>query len=141
MNNHTPIKAILPIIAAAFIFNFSGFAKPKVEAATPKIIAMYFYADWCASCKTLDPKFQAFKETFKNEAFLYTKMDVTNLPTTYQSGLLAAGLGLKSIFDKTGVKTGFVYLIDGESKEIVDTIKRSASEEEISAKIKAALGS
>ena len=141
MNKNIKIKILLLAIATGFIFNFTALSKPKVEATTPKVIAMYFYADWCGACKTLDPKFEAAKAAFKNEAFLMAKMDVTNLPTTHQSGLLASGLGLKPIFDKTGVKTGFVYLIDAESKEIVDTIKRSASEQDISAKIKAALGS
>ncbi|MEM9158178.1 MAG: thioredoxin domain-containing protein [Verrucomicrobiota bacterium] len=135
-------QSILVLIASSLLWGASASAKPgKVEAQTPKVIAMYFYADWCAACKALDPKFSKAREKFDKDAFLYAKMDVTNLATSHQSGLLAAGLGLKDLFDKTGVKTGFVYLVNPETNEVVDTIKRSASADVMAGKIKTALGS
>lgn len=110
------------------------------QSAKPKVIGVLFYADWCGSCKVLDPKIEAVKTEFAGQPVLFTRMDFTNDFSKEQSDLLAAALGLGSAYSAQARKTGFMLLIDVETKEERGRLTRAQSEAEIKAAIESALG-
>ncbi|MDQ8203045.1 thioredoxin domain-containing protein [Pelagicoccus sp. SDUM812003] len=105
-------------------------AKP-LEATPPKLIGAYFYANWCSACKQLEPELQTALEALKTEPFLMITLDVSNKVTQYRSGLLAQAAGIGRVYQETGVKTGFLLLIEAETGEVVDRITKTHGSRDI----------
>jgi thiol-disulfide isomerase/thioredoxin len=121
----------------------SGKVTPATVPAAkqPKVIGLMFYADWCGSCKTLDPKLQAVKKEFVDQPILFTRLDLTDDATKHQAALLAGLTGLDAIYAEHAGKTGFMLLIDAKDRKILGKLVKTQSEDELKAEIKKALGS
>jgi thiol-disulfide isomerase/thioredoxin len=107
-----------------------------IHAATPsspKLFGVLMYADWCNSCKVLDPKLQSVKQEFEQSGILFIRFDLTNERTTHQSGMLAQALGMGELFDKNAGKTGYLALVDRATGRTVEKITKTQSEQEIRA--------
>ncbi len=100
------------LIVAVFVSGLS-----TVAYASPKVIAASFHADWCGSCKALGPVFKQVKGKYVDSNVLFVKFDKTDDGTSKQSKLLADALGIEDSY-KSHQKTGFILLIDADSKEI-----------------------
>ena len=109
-----------------------------MELAQPEVIGVLYYADWCGSCKTLDPKIKQATEKLVNKPALLTTFDMTNLATQYQAGQLANALGLTKLYHEIGLKTGFMLLVDPKTGKQIDKIGRDDTVDEIVSKIEAA---
>lgn len=102
-----------------------------------RIIAVLSYADWCGSCKALDPKVKAAQATNTFDGVEFFTLDFTDRDeTTFFQGAATLGVEdtLRATFPKT-IKTGKLYLIDRESGDIVATIDKSMDETEIASTI------
>ncbi len=87
--------------------------KPK-PLARPMVIALRFHADWCGSCKKLDPQFKAVAKKLADQPILFLTLDLTNDKTKRQAHYLAAALGLGKQWDQLGGgKTGIIQVLDG----------------------------
>lgn len=104
---------------------------PKIES--PKLLAVMFHADWCATCKALEPKIDQVKRDFQGQPVLFTRFDLTDEFTTDQSARYAALLGLENIYRENANKTGFMLLINWPSKKVLGKITKEKSPEEIKA--------
>ncbi len=95
---------------------FLGFAPLTAQAAsgTPKLYGILFYADWCGSCKILDPQIEKArgKADLDNEDVLFVRLDLTDAATRHQASLLASALGIGEFYDANAGKTGFMLLAD-----------------------------
>jgi len=109
-------------------------------ATDTRLGAVLIYADWCGSCKVLDPKINTVKanNSFANTAFVtldYTDKDDKKFYAAARKAKVAkavrAQLGKK-------VKTGQLLLIDMDDKKVVGVIKKDMSEADIAKTIKAA---
>ncbi len=109
------------------------------KVTEPEVIGALFYADWCSSCKTLDPKLAKVQKSYVNKPVFFTQFDVTNLSTQYQSNLFAHTIGLEAVLHDIGLKTGFMVLIDRDSGKILGQIDRDDSPATIKQKIDQAL--
>jgi thiol-disulfide isomerase/thioredoxin len=101
----------------------------KIEP--PKVLALLFYADWCNSCKVLEPKLNQVKRDFQDQSILFTRFDLTDDFTKDQAAHYAALLGLEDVYHENAKKTGFVLLIDWPSKKVLGKITKEKSPEEI----------
>ncbi len=115
----------------------AGEASESTKADT---YAVLFYADWCGSCKVLDPKLEEARASLSDEPVLFATFDMTDENTTKQTAMLANALRMDDLFNENAGRTGFLLLVDAESHEVVDRITREDSAEEIEAKIAAAKG-
>ncbi len=111
------------------------------QSAQPRVVGILFYADWCNSCKTLEPKLDAIKKDFAGQPVLFTRVDFTDDFTKEQSDLFASYLNLGSTYTEQGRKTGYMLLIDPESKRVLGKLMKTQSEAELKAEIEKALKS
>lgn len=135
-------RTLIVILATLAFVSAPVFGKDpfgKFEDKEPEIIGALFYADWCTACKQLDPELKAAEKKFINKPVMFVKFDLTNLSTQYQTSLFAKALGIEGPLKDTGVKTGFMLLIDRESGEVVGRIDRKAKADKITAEVTKAL--
>ena len=114
-------------------------ADAMVNGAAP-VAAVLVFAEWCGSCKVLDPKVEAAREMVPHISASFIVLDYTDRDTdTFFRQADAAGVGapIRAKF-ADGVKTGQLLLIDRADMTITDTITRDASEEDIRDRILAA---
>lgn len=108
----------------------------RAEAArSPRVIALTFYADWCAACKVVEPRLKESLENFSDQPLLTVKLDKTDRDSKQAEYMLAA-LGLGELWKEHAGKTGYVLLVDAESKRVVDTITRAHDTEAITSKMR-----
>ena len=115
----------------------------NLPAKTVKTKAVLVYADWCGSCKALDPKLKAVKAAGTIDGLEFVTLDYTDKD---QGAFFAAAMGagvegpMRDLFSD-GVKTGQLILIDADDQRIIEKVTKSYSEEEIAAALKKAVNS
>jgi len=90
----------------------------------PELIAAKFHADWCGSCKAMGPVFEELQAKFDTQPVLYITLDQTRDHQRQQAAWLAGQLGLGQVWAEHGGKTGFILLIDAETKAVVARLSR-----------------
>lgn len=117
--------------ALASLFAIASTNAKGVEATQPKVVGMYFYATWCSSCKTLEPNLDEAITALKKTPFLLTRFDVSNKLTQHKAGMTAQAMGLGNVYEATGLKTGFVILIDSSTGEEIRRITKDENTKSI----------
>lgn len=135
------IKVALSTVIMSVMFLVTSFAAHAADSKKPEVYAVMYYADWCGSCKTLDPKIESAKAQNQLNAkdVLFLKLDFTDEADVYQSELLVDALELQSSYAKYGDKTGFMLLIDADSKQVLSRLTKQLSVDDITARINGAL--
>lgn len=89
--------------------------KPLAQIDKPVIAR--FTADWCGSCKVLEPKFQeAINQLDNKDAFELVVFDFTDDMTTAKSAAMAGEKGLTDLYQAHAPKTGMAVLVkDGKA--------------------------
>ena len=107
-------------------------------ARSPRVIALTFYADWCGTCRVVEPRFKEALESFSDQPLLTVKLDKTDRDSKQAEYMLAA-LGLGELWREHAGKTGYVLLVDAESKRVVDTITRAHDTEAMGTRLRRAI--
>ena len=134
------IKSILAVGALLGLTACSGAEAPKaqapnVKAAAPaakkvmaaKTTAVLIYADWCGSCKILDPKVKEARGfgTIPGLDFVvldYTKKDAAD----FYAQAEAAGVGAAVTAYLNGtIKTGQLVLVDMDDQKVLKKIDKT----------------
>ena len=108
--------------------------------STAKLAAVLIYADWCGSCKVLDPKVQSVKGAGNLENTTFITLDYTERDDeAFFASADEAGVGevVRSHLSEK-IKTGQLLLIDLDDSIVVGTIKKDLDEAEIESTINAA---
>lgn len=134
--NYMNKTSIFRTALLSFLILLANVANANEERS--EVTGMYFYASWCAACKTLEPKLEEAKSHWNDSSFKLVKFDVSNKPKQHQAQELANTLKLGEKFEEIGVKTGFVVLVESKTGKELGRIKRSDSVEVIAKKVKAA---
>jgi thiol:disulfide interchange protein len=108
----------------------------------PRIYAFKFHADWCGTCKLMGPLFEELSGSALNKQdVLFYQFDFTDKSTQHQSRLMASALGVTGVLS-TNTGTGFILLVDVQTKKVLDKITREddlrAATAKVMAKLKAA---
>ena len=128
------------VVAAAYVARPLATADETPVAETPELVGFLFYADWCGSCKILDPKLQDIQPEFQGQKILFTRFDLTDDFTKEQSLLFASLLGVHDIY-LANQKTGFMLLVNVETGEVLGKLVKTQTKDELRAAITAALAS
>ena len=111
-----------------------------VEMSDAKLGAVLIYADWCGSCKVLDPKVEEVKgdTSFDNTFFLTLDYTDKNIEAFYETAKAAGVDDPVRTFLNGSVKTGQLLLIDMDDQSVVDVVKKDMSAADIAAAIRKA---
>jgi len=131
---------IIPILFTTVPFVTQADEKDTTHAK-PAVLAVMMYADWCGSCKSLDPKVsQARKKAeLDTQDVLFVSLDLTNDTTKAQASMMAAALGISDVYEANAGKTGFMLLLDAETGEKVARLTNKLEAKEIASRIQEAL--
>lgn len=112
-----------------------------VHHKTPELIGVLYYADWCGSCKILDPQVKKArgKAGLDDMPIVFVRMDLTDKTTSAQSAMLASSLGLGDVYADNKGKTGYMAVVDANTKEVVARIDKTMPADDIAALIKGKL--
>lgn len=102
----------------------------------PKLTLVKYYADWCASCKILDPEITKAKAMDGTPAFNHIIFDLTNDDTKAKSAKMAEEKGLSEFFDASG-KTGYAVIINAHSKQTLARVTKVNDADDIVTILKA----
>jgi len=129
----TALTIGLPFVAAA------EDAKEQAKVAAPKLIALQFHADWCGSCKTIDPRLAKARESLGDQPVLWITLDQTDKAGKLQSELMVSTLGLDAMYSATKKRTGFIVLLDAQTRKPVARITKQHDADQIVEAVKTAL--
>lgn len=138
------MKIIFAATAAAMLAACSQAAVPASERAavtTPaedtRILAVLSYADWCGSCKALDPKVKAVQAANAFGGVEFATIDFTSRNSEAffaDADTLGIGDTMRAQFSAQ-IKTGKLYLIDLDTGAVLSTVDKSMNEAAITAAI------
>ena len=109
--------------------------KSSCNDETSKIAAIKFHADYCGSCKKLEPKITELKSTFKDQGVVFVKFDLTDDASKSKTKTLASAEGLENVLN-SNKGTGYIVLYDLKTKKVVGTLKNSQDVAEMEKTIK-----
>ena len=131
------------IVAAGVALLAIGFATASAaqDLPRPKVIAVQVFAEWCDPCVKMEEAVSQLADRFDGEPILGIVLDVTNLSTRYHASLLAGALEIDALYREKKGTLGEIYLIDGKSKALIETLTEADDFETMSAKVRNALAS
>ena len=131
------------IVAAGAALLAIGLATASVaqDLPRPKVIAVQVFAEWCDPCVKMEEAVGHLADRFDGEPILGIVLDVTNLSTRYHASLLAGALEIDALYREKKGTLGEIYLIDGKSKALIETLTEADDFETMSAKVRNALAS
>jgi thiol-disulfide isomerase/thioredoxin len=131
------------IVAAFGALLLAGSATVSLaqELPRPKVIAVQVFASWCEPCLDMEAAVGHLADRFDGEPILGIVLDVTDLSTRYHAQLLAGALELDELYHEKKGTLGEIYLVDGKSKALIETITGADDFETMSVKVRNALAS
>ncbi|WP_162143791.1 TlpA family protein disulfide reductase [Hellea balneolensis] len=103
------------------------------KAMSTKTKAVLVYADWCGSCKVLDPKIQKVQEMGPMPGLEFVTLDYTAKDAeAFYAQAEAAGVSeaVKAYLDGT-IKTGQLLLVDLDDQKVVGRVTKTLEPAEI----------
>jgi len=104
--------------------------------------AVLVYADWCGSCKVLDPKIKAVQSMENGAELEYVTLDYTNknLKDFFsQAKASDVGSAIEAYFPDGKIKTGQLLLVDVDDQKVIGTVTKSLEASEIMETIRDAI--
>jgi len=121
------------ILASCTIFS-KGTTVQEINDHQPELIVVKFHADWCGSCRALGPALTDLSNKLDGQSVLFTELNFTNNTTKHQANLLAGAMGIDNIVAENN-GTGFILVIDGDTKEVKSKLTKDMSVKEMSKNI------
>lgn len=104
-------------------------AQGQSPATVSQPTLVVFYADWCGSCKILEPKLtEAFNATQGHDKIARVTFDLTDETTSQKTESMADDKGLGDLYRAHQPKTGMAFLV-GTSGESVKITKSDSVEQ------------
>ncbi len=111
------------------------------EAAQVKTAAVLVYADWCGSCKALDPKIKEVQARGEMAGLEFVTLDYTiRDEANFYAQAKAAGVdeAVKTHLNGT-IKTGHLLLVDLDDQKVLSTVTRTFEPDQIATALEAAI--
>jgi thiol-disulfide isomerase/thioredoxin len=94
----------------------------SAQVQASDIIAVKFHADWCGFCTAMGDVFIDLENKFDGKPVLFVTLDLTSVTTLNRTKLRVSALGIEDAYTANEDTTGFILLLDGETRTIVDRL-------------------
>jgi len=124
------------LLAAAVLFAFATESAnaqcgdEAVKAVKTKLLALTFHADYCGACKALKTNVMDLQTKLDGEPVQWVKFDFTSAESKAKSEVMASKLGVADLYQETQA-TGFVLLVDADTKKTVGRLTSKQSSDEM----------
>ncbi len=135
------MRTLIVAAGAALLAFGLATASTAQDLPRPKVIAVQVFAEWCERCLRMEEAVGDLADRFDGQPILGIVFDVTDLSTKYHASLLAGALGLDALYREKKGTLGEIWLLDGKSKALIDTLTEADDFETMSAKVEKALAS
>ncbi|MEM6261221.1 MAG: thioredoxin domain-containing protein [Bacteroidota bacterium] len=134
--NHVTMtfRMIVVLLLVAGI-SHTAFAQSETVIPEPNVYVVKFHADWCGSCRALGPVLEDLTNKLDGKPVLFVELDFTNQTTRHQANLLASGLGIGKHVAESGYSTGYILVIDPDTKEVKKKLTKDLSMKQMAAAI------
>lgn len=125
-------------LAAGLVLGWLVFApsptpepEPRADSAdsadTPRVLALRFWHDTCPACREIGPRYDTVSSEFATGSILFVTFDMTTGESRQQAKLLASALGLADLYEDRFGDTGYVLLVDVETREVLGELTTADS--------------
>ncbi|WP_338767048.1 thioredoxin fold domain-containing protein [Bernardetia sp. ABR2-2B] len=125
-------KYFLTFIALFFVSFLATAQSTETTKSPSKVTAVVFHADWCPYCTKLSDKIESIKADIDISDVEFIRFDFTDKDTKEATQAFAAANSVMSVLENHK-GTGFLVLIDSETKEELVKIGAKDSKEKIKA--------
>ena len=109
-------------LVAVSMLTSAAFAADESPSCDSGPYVVKIHADWCGTCKAIDPTWQQLGTEVGDEATLVT-LDVTDRAASEASRATAERLGIAEFFNEYRRQTGTVAVIDCKTLEPVSILR------------------
>jgi hypothetical protein len=133
------IKKIL--LALLLTLSLNSHAQAARPLPAPKIMAVYVTADWCPNCQVLGPALQQAIAAggLLQKPILFVTLNLTDKPHIRQAIFMAQSLGAGPWLQAQGSATGYVALLNAQTKAELARFDRTSNAKAIQVGIEKAL--
>jgi len=135
------MRTLIVAAGAALLAIGLATASTAQELPRPKVIAVQVFAEWCDRCVEMEEAVSNLADRFDGEPILGIVFDVTDLSTKHHAALLAGALELDALYREKKGTLGEIWLLDGESKALIETLTEADDFATMSEKVRKALAS
>lgn len=108
------IRTLALSLLVLFAFTAPAFADD--HAADPSVLVVKIHADWCGTCKALEPTWSELEGEPNAQLVV---LDITDDATKEGALATAKELGIESFYEAHGNKSGTVGVLDAKSGELI----------------------
>ena len=125
------------VFIAAVMALWIGYSFQPALAArdlpAPKLVVVYFYADWCPNCKPVSKALVQAREQgeLDKKAILFVTLNLTDTRTIHQAVLLSQALGVGAFVQAQGSATGYIAVLDASHKRELSRFDRDSTPKHI----------
>lgn len=144
------LKTFIVIASLMGGLSLSACNNSSVEIAPPasasvvqeRAKAVLIFADWCSSCKVLQPKVDAVRGDYEAQGLKFVTLDYTSkdkmelFNQARKAGVFEATV--KALGDH--VKTGQLIFVSADGTQVLSKVNMTHTEEEIARSMNAAIG-
>lgn len=138
------MKHLITTLAFSILASLPAHAMEQTESTSmdqkaPTAYVVKVHADWCGTCRALEPRIEALKQEFKGKDVEFVTFDLTSDETKEASKKLADSKGLADVFRKNG-KTGTVLVFPAKDPNQAQKLSKKDSEQNFRNAINKTLG-
>jgi thiol-disulfide isomerase/thioredoxin len=114
---------------------------PVAEPAqTPAaLMAVKFWHQTCPACREIDPRYAEIRREFADRPVLFVTFDMSTERSRAQSKMLAERLGIEDLYEENFGATGYVVLVDTQTRREVDRLTAGQDTETMREKLASSL--
>jgi thiol-disulfide isomerase/thioredoxin len=117
--------------AAAIVLAAGGAIAVQLSTPEPpRVVAIKFWHEHCPYCRELDPSYASVVEQMRDDPVVFLTFDMSTERSRARSAAVAEGLGIRELYEERFGTSGYVVLLDHQTRALLGelTFKQDVDE-------------